>query len=128
MKVQIKGSVALSARLVEAGGWTRLISRSKAFGNICNALGVENSLLTKHGLYNALGEDTIACQSAYRHLFEHHVPDRTIEAIRMATNKAWVLGNDKFQRQVEDLTQRPAKPKSRGGDRRSEKVRNANRV
>jgi len=23
----------------------------------------------------------------------------------MATNKAWVLGNDKFQQQVEDLTQ-----------------------
>ena len=93
-----------------------------------NALGVESSLLTKHGLYNALGEDAIACQSAYRHLFEHHVPDRTIDAIRMATNKAWVLGNDKFQQQVEDLTQRPAKPKSRGGDRRSEKVRNTNRV
>ena len=93
-----------------------------------NALGVENSLLTEHGLYSALGEDAFACQSAYRHLFEHHVPDKTIEAIRMATNKAWVLGAERFQQQIEDLTQRPAKPKPRGGDRRSEKVRVNSRV
>jgi len=70
--------------------------------------------------FNALG--------VYRHLIEHHVPDRTIDAIRMATNKAWVLGNDKFQQQVEDLTRRLVKPKPRGGDRRSEKARNINRV
>ena len=93
-----------------------------------NALGVENSLLTKHGLYSALGEGVTDCQLAYRHLFEHHVPDRTIEVIRMATNKAWVLGTERFQQQIEDLTQRPAKPKPRGGDRRSEKARKNNRV
>ena len=93
-----------------------------------NALGVENSLLTKHGLYSVLGEGVTDCQLAYRHLFEHHVPDRTIEAIRMATNKAWVLGTERFQQQIEDLTQRPAKPKPRGGDRRSKKARKNNRV
>ena len=95
-----------------------------------NALGVENSLLTKHGLYDALGENATDCQLAYRHLFEHHIPDRTIEEIRMATNKAWVLGTEKFQQQIEDLTRRPTKPKPRGGDRRSEKAkaRKINRV
>lgn len=39
------------------------------------------------GLYDVLGEDAVACQSAYRYLIENYVPDRTIKAIRMATNK-----------------------------------------
>lgn len=33
-------------------------------------------------------------------LFEYQVPDRDIEDIRTATNKACVLGNEKFQQQI----------------------------
>jgi len=51
-----------------------------------------------------------------------------IEEIRKATNKVWVLGNERFQQQIEDLTQRPAKLELRVGDRRSEKARESNRV
>ena len=34
-----------------------------------------------------------------------------------------MLGNEKFQQQIESLTQRSAKPKMRGCDRRSFKVK-----
>jgi putative transposase len=52
-----------------------------------------------------------------------------LEAIRDATNKAWVLGNDRFREKVEALLDRRAAPRPRGGDRRSEAFRKSiNRV
>ena len=89
-----------------------------------NALGKENSLLTPHSLYMALGGDVTKRQEAYQSLFAHHVvPDSTLNDIREATNKAWVLGGGRFQEEIERLVQRQAKPKPRGGDRRSERAR-----
>jgi putative transposase len=44
--------------------------------------------------------------------------------IREATNKSWVLGNDRFKQQIEEMTARQASPKARGGDRRSKEYRN----
>ena len=41
-----------------------------------NALGIKNSLLKEHGIYTALGQGAAKCQSAYRALFEHQVPDK----------------------------------------------------
>ena len=95
-----------------------------------NALGQENVLLTPHPLYLALGRDETKRQDVYRALFEHHVPGSVLKEIREATNKAWVLGGGRFQEEVESLLQRQAKPKPRGGDRRSEKARKqaSNRV
>lgn len=52
-------------------------------------------------------------------LFKQHVAERTIEEIRTATNKAWGLGNNRFQDEIEKSSHRQAKPKPRGGDRRS---------
>lgn len=91
-----------------------------------NALGKDNALLTPHPLYNALGADATERLIAYRALFEHQVFERTFEEIRDATNKAWVLGDNRFQDEVERLLQRQAKPKPRGGDQRSEKVKKQN--
>ncbi len=59
--------------------------------------------------------------SAYNALFENQVPDSIIEGIRAATNRARVLGNERFFQQIEDLSQRQALPKPRGGDKRSNK-------
>ncbi len=63
------------------------------------------------------------CQAAYRALFEHQIPERTLAEIREATNKAWVLGNERFQKQIERLTQHVLLPKPRGGDRKSAKYK-----
>ncbi|WP_031433980.1 transposase [Methylomarinum vadi] len=88
-----------------------------------NAFGKENALLSPHPLYLALGNDATKRQEVYQELFEQHVTESTIKEIRDATNKAWVLGGGRFQEEVERLLQRQAKPKPRGGNRRSKKAR-----
>ena len=85
----------------------------------CNAMGETNVLITPHLIYKALGCDATECLLRYRALFNNQMADVDIEEIRLATNKAWVLGGDKFKEQIEKLTARQAKPKARGGDRRS---------
>lgn len=84
-----------------------------------NALGRKDSLLTPHVLYERLGHDNAMREKAYRGLFRNHISDKTLEQIREATNKAWVLGNDRFRDQVGRLVDRQAAPKLRGGDRKS---------
>jgi len=56
--------------------------------------------------------------------------ENEIEEIREATNKAWVLGGDRFKAEIDSLMDRQIQPKSRGGDRRSDlfKEKSINRV
>ncbi len=56
-----------------------------------NTLGVGNSLIKAHTIYTALGQDASSRQSAYRALFEHQIPERAMNEIRTATNKAWAI-------------------------------------
>lgn len=96
-----------------------------------NALGQDNSLLSTHSVYKALGVDNASRQSNYFALFKNHIPKAELEEIRTATNKAWVLGNDLFKSRIEQLMDRQVQPKPRGGDRRSgsfKKKDNFNRV
>jgi len=86
----------------------------------CNAMGETNLLITPHLIYKALANTDNERQLSYQFLFENQMTELEIEEIRVATNKAWVLGNDRFREQIEKLTARQAKPKDRGGDRKSE--------
>jgi len=63
-------------------------------------------------------------------LFDSHIPKVEIEEIRAATNKAWVLGDDRFKYKAERLlnSQRQVQPKPRGGDRRSEVFMNKDNI
>jgi putative transposase len=70
-------------------------------------------------LFRALGADPKQRQAAYRALFEDQISEQTLAEIQEAINKAWVFGNDRFQSRIERLTNRAARPKPRGGDRRS---------
>ena len=88
-----------------------------------NALGKENALIKPHLLYKRLGKTVEERQMVYRQLFRTRIPDRTLVEIRESTNKAWVLGNDRFKAKIEKMTLRQAKPKARGGDRKSKKYR-----
>ncbi len=90
----------------------------------CNASGSDDTLITPHELYLRLGKTPESRAEHYRALFRSPVPDATLDEIRNATNKAWALGNDRFQRRIEALLARQAGPKHRGGDRKSEKFRN----
>jgi putative transposase len=62
---------------------------------------------------------------AYRALFKARIPEQTLVEIRQATNKAWVLGDDKFKDKIAQLMNRRVSPKLRGGDRKSKVYRQA---
>lgn len=95
-----------------------------------NALGREDSLITPHYLYTALGQNGEIRQLHYRALFEAHIDPKTLKEIRACANKAWVLGSDYFKVKVEAQLNRRTTPSLRGGDRRSHefKTNNFNRV
>ena len=92
-----------------------------------NALGQTDNLVTPHPEYRRLGITDEECRSAYQQLFEYPVSEKSINAIREATNKAWVLGNDRFKQSIQQKLKRRVEPAAKGGDRRSEQFR-INRV
>ncbi|MGV6817920.1 MAG: transposase [Thiotrichales bacterium] len=85
-----------------------------------NALGQADALVTPHKLYTALGRAKTDRQRAYRALFRARIPQQTIDEIRENTNKSWVLGSDRFKSRIEKKLNRPASPRARGGDRKSQ--------
>jgi putative transposase len=87
----------------------------------CNALGQANELVTPHREYSHLGKTGEARQAAYRQLFKHRLPESSVEEIREATNKAWVLGSDRFKQRIQKQLDRRVEPSAKGGDRKSEK-------
>lgn len=84
-----------------------------------NAIGRPIALITPHCLYYALGRRPEERQSAYRDLFKGRMPEAEIQQIRDATNRAWILGSERFKRNFEEQTGRIADPRKRGGDRKS---------
>lgn len=88
-----------------------------------NALGQPDELVTPHPEYQRLGRTDEARQAAYRQLFKHHIAESSIAEIREATNKAWVLGNDRFKRRIQQQLERRVEPSARGGDRKSAQFR-----
>jgi putative transposase len=87
------------------------------------ALGQADDAVTLHPLYGRLGRSDDERQSAYRQLFKARIADQTLAEIREATNKAWVLGNDRFKRKIEAQLERRAAPRPKGGDRKSDEYR-----
>lgn len=92
----------------------------------CNASGEPGALVSAHALYRQLGEDPAARREAYRALFAQEFGQQMLEDIRAATNKAWVLGDDRFRERIQAQLRRRAAPKPMGGDRKSKEYR-ANR-
>jgi putative transposase len=93
----------------------------------CNALGQTNELVSPHLEYRRLGKTDEERQAAYRQLFKSHIPESSLDEIRDATNKAWVLGNERFKQRIQKQLERRVEPNAKGGDRKSEKFR-INRV
>lgn len=91
----------------------------------CNATEEKDGLVTPHAQYRKLGRSLAARREAYRKLFEEPMDEALLTRIRDATNKAWVLGDKAFCSSVEDLLNRRATPRPRGGDRRSAAYRRA---
>ena len=79
-----------------------------------NALGKGSELCTPHSLFLALGGGPKERQTNYRALFDSPIEGALLEAIRGATNKGLVLGNEGFEEEVESLTGRRMTAKKRG--------------
>lgn len=93
-----------------------------------NALGQENDLLTPHEEYLKLGQSDEQRQQVYRALFDNHVSEATLDEIRQATNKAWVLGNGHFKDKIERQLNRRVSPAAKGGDRKSATYRQQHKI
>ncbi|MFK8069010.1 MAG: transposase, partial [Gammaproteobacteria bacterium] len=70
-------------------------------------------------IYKALGRSAALQQRAYRQLFRAQVAKKDLEAIRESTNKAWVLGSDRFKEKIARLTERRVIPKPKGRPRKA---------
>jgi len=88
-----------------------------------NAVGKAIKLIKPHSCYLSLGKSKKARREAYHALFDQIIPDYTLREIRDSINKAWVLGDDGFKKQIETQTGRRASPLMRGGDRKSKKYK-----
>ena len=88
-----------------------------------HALGKPIELITPHFLYQSLAKIEKTRQKRYTALFDKMIPEYTLEEIRQSINRAWVLGDGRFKRQIEKQTGRRASPLTRGGDRKSEEYR-----
>jgi len=86
----------------------------------CNAQGKIDKIITPQREYMKLAKTEGRRRSAYSKLFRKTLDTQILGDIRECTNKAWVLGNDKFKRKVTRQTNRAAESKGHGGDRRSE--------
>lgn len=84
-----------------------------------NALGQSDPIVTPHALYWALGGDEVQRQLQYRSLFDGQVDECSLEHIREATNKAWVLGNEYFKQSIASQLNRRTDKMAKGGDRKS---------
>ncbi len=90
-----------------------------------NTVGTDDRLVTPHAVYERLGRSQKSRQSAYAKGFETPIDENLLTQIRDATNKAWVLGDPAFCREVEERLNRRTSPRPRGGDRRSAAYRRA---
>ena len=82
-----------------------------------NAWGIEDSCITKHDVYRALGEDEEIQQCAYRELFRHHMDNTLLHEIRDALNHEAILGSSYFKERVENVLGRRVQPGLRGRPR-----------
>ncbi|MGH8760480.1 MAG: transposase, partial [Burkholderiales bacterium] len=89
-----------------------------------NAQGETDALLTPHELYCRLDRSDGERQARYRQLFRAQLPKADVEAIRDSTNKAWVLGNDRFRQRIEELSGRRSAPLPKGRPAKLPQVHN----
>ena len=79
-----------------------------------NALGQNDTCITSHPVYTALGATPAARRAAYRAFFAKALPADTLKEIRQSLNQGVALGSDTFRDQIETMLKRRAKPGSRG--------------
>ncbi len=79
-----------------------------------NALGKADEGITEHRIYKQLGKTDKERSQAYRDLFKTQLTAEELNTISDATNKGWALGNAKFIKKIEQITDRRASPLPKG--------------
>ncbi len=82
-----------------------------------HAEGKPDPLIRDHPRYLALGHSELERREAYKGLFRVDIDETTLTLLRDATNKGWVLGNDRFRALIEVAAQRRTQPLPKGGKR-----------
>jgi putative transposase len=83
-----------------------------------NALGKKTDWLTPHDEYLALGSNDTERRSAYRDLFKTELDPEVLRDIRTSTHGGYVIGNQRFREQIEQMLRQRATPRERGRPRR----------
>jgi putative transposase len=79
-----------------------------------NGLGQHDPLLTPHPCYLALGADDAKRRAAYRDLFGSALEEVPLSELRMALNQDQPIGNDRFYREIESMTNQRRELRKRG--------------
>lgn len=79
-----------------------------------NALGKTEEDITEHKIYKELGKSEKERREAYRNYFKTPHTEQELTTISDATNKGWALGNAKFIKKIEKITNRRASPLPKG--------------
>ncbi len=79
---------------------------SYRYNALGDADGFATEMLNPHRLYQIMGNTPAERQSAYRALFDSQIPNAKVEEIREMTNKAWVLGGERFKAEIEGILNR----------------------
>lgn len=90
----------------------------------CNGQGDDADLITPHSLYLDIDDNKSERLKFYQELIQRGLDSTIAEAIRVATYKGTVLGDQKFIDKIGKQTHRIIKFFPRGGDRRSGKFKN----
>ena len=84
----------------------------------CNGEGKVNELITQHDQYQKLAVEEKERRAAYRELLKSHMDEDLNKQIREATNGNFVLGNDRFQKEIELMLGRRVTPGRSGRPRK----------
>lgn len=79
-----------------------------------NALGIPSTILTPHALYLELGKTKNARLENYRQLFNDCLDSSVLDTIRYTLDRGLVLGTEKFQIELEELTKGRVRAAKRG--------------
>ena len=79
-----------------------------------NAMGQPTPLITPHQQYMLLATTPAARQTVYRALVHEHVEEKQLDDLRQHTQQQRAWGSERFQQQIEALTQRSVSVRPRG--------------
>lgn len=84
-----------------------------------NAIGRSSRIITRHPIYQALGQTDGERQAAYHSLFNASIDTEDLRRIREGTERGEIIGNERFRAQIAEMLGRRVEKYAHGGDRKS---------